>query len=594
MMIELQKLLLLLHQIQNFLSSHFSSNSYYYELEQKFEQYITVINAKPQLKIIAASEWIDKLEQLHFRLNLQKNYQIQSINPSKITSRSVSLLNNGQIASLSEQKQLTINASYPNLIESNRKNLSKWSSKYDLKIHSLINFKQLNSSNMLAAIYNLTTKKHFDLSQTVYLTVERSPQEEWQSQSLKKAIDNSLAYSDLKLVILFSSATFELSLRCRAEHQRFEHNFNRLTLPFPDTEQSSKLYLQLLKQVYTHLGFRTIITSQIVNDIECFFENRIYGYSTHTLNTKNLLSSDYISFNLIKTKTINHLQQKLQQNLKSIKQLVSSAKEDLLNPFLSYSLSYQIQSLIQSFQTRIYQANRRHYIVLINAETNDNIHQQLLNLINSVLSNWLEEQNHIVYQISKEHFEQYQKIKLDLNQIDFNSKLFPTPVLLSLPRLELNSLYEETILADLNMLDCGKVNKNKLVYRFILVMFISLVLYFSTGLILGLMPLLIQGLNLILTRETQQLKLEQKAEILRKNLEQKYQHLTRLAVNQAYKKIVAAVELQHQQYEHNLEQLKQELNQQLQTAKQIKQEQSQYLKAYDIIKYRYLSKITSL
>lgn len=290
-------------------------------------------------------------------------------------------------------------------------------------------------------------------------------------------------------------------------------------------------------------------------------------------------------------KQVNLLQQQLQQNLKSKKQLVNGAKDNLLNPFLSYSLIYQLQSTIQNFKTQVYQSNQRQYLVLVDAEANPNIHLQLLNLINLILSDWLTEQSSRFNQNNQKILQQYNQLKFDLSTIDLNPEFLEEKALLILPQTELSHLYEEAILTDLNRLDCGRKNTNKLIYRFSLVLFISAVLYYSTGLIIGLMPLLIQGLNLILTRETHKIKIEQKTEILRRNLEQKYQHLARLAVNQASKQLVELIEQQHQQYEQNLEQFKHKLNQQIQSAKQIKQEQNQYLKAYNRIQNKYLSKI---
>ena len=264
----------------------------------------------------------------------------------------------------------------------------------------------------------------------------------------------------------------------------------------------------------------------------------------------------------------NTVIQQFRQRIIPIKQSINNSRSDYLNPFLPDSWLFELYQLIEAASVKILTESAVNYLYLV---INSNNNTEYLH---SYILGW--------YQQKAIEALEFQQSKINYNYgdaglagtVEFaNQKLTAMPLLDRLPQ-ELNRVkfdsqpLPEFKLTEIIDFDCLKTNSRivfdykytqgswfKLLILSLIITMVYLVsyLYFQKGFYIGFIILVFQLVNILTGQDLKKIKLKQHEKELRRTINQKYQTLVRLIIEQSIKVTVFNLDRQEKQY---LEQIK--------------------------------------
>ena len=290
----------------------------------------------------------------------------------------------------------------------------------------------------------------------------------------------------------------------------------------------------------------------------------------------------------ILAKTFKQIEKQQQQKVLSIKQALNQSRSCYTNPFMPDSWMFELQEIIERSQVKLVKEKTETYLYLVieNGKSTEYLHSYILNFFQEKATEVLKSQwskiNYIYAEGGLESFviEANQKIALisllndsdtEKNKIVFDFEPFP--------RLDINNIVD---------LQCFKIHSRTifdysytqsswfklLIFSSIgLAIYLITKIYFGTGRYIGFFILIFQIINIFTGHSIKELKLKSHKKELQRSINNKYQILIRLIVEQIIQASIANLEKKNDLYQTQINAI---LNLAHQKLDLIKQDVNQY------------------
>ena len=290
----------------------------------------------------------------------------------------------------------------------------------------------------------------------------------------------------------------------------------------------------------------------------------------------------------ILAKTFKQIEKQQQQKVLSIKQALNQSRSCYTNPFMPDSWMFELQEIIERSQVKLVKEKTETYLYLVieNGKSTEYLHSYILNFFQEKATEVLKSQwskiNYIYAEGGLESFviEANQKIALisllndsdtEKNKIVFDFEPFP--------RLDINNIVD---------LQCFKIHSRTifdysytqsswfklLIFSSIgLAIYLITKIYFGTGRYIGFFILIFQIINIFTGQSIKELKLKSHKKELQRSINNKYQILIRLIVEQIIQASIANLEKKNDLYQTQINAI---LNLAHQKLDLIKQDVNQY------------------
>jgi flagellar hook-basal body complex protein FliE len=286
-------------------------------------------------------------------------------------------------------------------------------------------------------------------------------------------------------------------------------------------------------------------------------------------------------------RSLQKLNKQQQQTFRKIKQLVNQSKSDLTNSFVSNSLMFDIQDIVQQAEVKIIKQQKQTYLYLaVNKQTySQTIHLYLAEILQQRLDNWLtEEWQKIDRQYDRGGLNDLrQTIVTDLSVL---TNLYPENIQLkSIDRnsFKLSDFVSFSILEDTsrNIFDYSFTQSSW--FRLLMSVAIGMVIFlvtkliFGTGKYFGFVILFFQVINLLTGQDIKKIKLKQQTKELKRNIETKYQLLARSIVDRLIQDINIILDDENYYYQQQIDEIIKITDEKLFTVKTLIQENKDHL-----------------
>ena len=339
-----------------------------------------------------------------------------------------------------------------------------------------------------------------------------------------------------------------------------------------DDRQHFKFYRQNLIEraaiSKNKLVFNNI--QEISNQIEHFYT---YQINTNWRKIKQIKSQDLQSREVnnyqqqILAKTFNKIAQKQQQTVLSLRQKLNQSRSSYTNPFMPDSWVFELQEIVERSQIKLVKEKAKTYVYLVvkNGDRLEYIHSYVLNLYQEKVNAALE------LQWSKIN-DNYAEGELNLFIAETNSKIAEISILKSSlvedKKIKSNSEpYPKLDLNDIIDIKCLKANSKLifdysyaqsswfklLVFGFIgIAIYLITKIYFGTGIYIGFIILVFQAINIITGQSIKKIKLKSHKKELQRTINNKYQIMIRLIVEQMIQTLIASLDKKNNQYQADI------------------------------------------
>lgn len=268
----------------------------------------------------------------------------------------------------------------------------------------------------------------------------------------------------------------------------------------------------------------------------------------------------------------NKLNQTIQNTFKTIKQNLTHAKAELINPFMYDTLMYRVQSAIQTSSIIQYKEEEQTYLSLVikHSDYHQSIHSYIIELCEQELNLWLEKQWKIIDGIKGEGF--INELVATLNQeLKFVTPLCSKATISKIENkftFEISNYITLSILKENNQLPFDYHYSQSSWFRFTLVFSIVGVMFLFTYRLFGFIILFIQLINLFTGRDAKTLKLKQQTKELKRIIDNKSQFLVKFIVDRFLQNFSQYLEQQSQQYQEKVSYILQQAESELELVKQ--------------------------
>lgn len=260
--------------------------------------------------------------------------------------------------------------------------------------------------------------------------------------------------------------------------------------------------------------------------------------------------------------TIAQHNQFRQQIIREIKQGINHTKADLLNPFFADNLVFSVRQIIDTALPKTVTEKEETYLYLILDHPSEQpyIHNYVLDFYQQKAAEILTQQwieiNRVYGSGGLEALSE--RMAQDLESIstllDAESDFIP-PEIIPKPSINLETFIDpyclklsSRIIFDYNYLQSSW-------FRLLISIFVGLIIYLTTWLLLGegryigFIIIIFQVINLIVGQDIKKVKLKQHTKELKRMIDQRYQGLVRIIINQITQILTIAVDTQCQLYQ---------------------------------------------
>ncbi|BAZ45707.1 FHA domain containing protein [Chondrocystis sp. NIES-4102] len=311
------------------------------------------------------------------------------------------------------------------------------------------------------------------------------------------------------------------------------------------------------------------IINNITNEIENFFKQETNKIKQTIKQLKENSTPELLSASQADVRQVfNNLRQEIQQLLRNIKQDIQQSKGEYLNPFLPYSWMFLMQKNLELSQVKIVAEKQELYLDLVihNGKNTEYFHSYILNfyqtqVLASLESQW-EKINYqygdgglqtLIHKINSE-LENLRSLYLDpINLPKFNLHTQPKS------QLDLNQIINSNCLKEHTRITFDYNYTQSNWFRLIISILIGLIIYLVTDKYIGFFILIFQLINLLTGQNIKQLKLRQHQKELKRTVDNKYQVLLRLIVEQLSQTLINDLESHIQLYQQQIDTLANQL-----------------------------------
>ena len=326
----------------------------------------------------------------------------------------------------------------------------------------------------------------------------------------------------------------------------------------PQLSLFNQQYSNFLKPLLTQVIRRIEVTleEKLARTIDKYFRRCKAKYWEEIKQQKQiyLLGENHIQVE----ETVRQLPHKLNKifnhGFKNIKQRFSESKHELINPFVSTSLIYDIQQIIRESKVVEYREQKTIYLnlVLIRGRHRQTIQSHILELYQQKIDLWIEQQWEFLEQeinlfrqlIAKSDREL--QILDKLSETEINLHLVPKPV------FDINKYICPTALSDINRTIFDYHYTQSSWFRMAIAIAVGCTLFLLTDRLFGFVFLVIQIINLLTGQSTKSLKLKQQTKELKKYVDNKYQNLVKFIADKLVQDIHCFLDNEHQLYQEKI------------------------------------------
>ena len=355
-----------------------------------------------------------------------------------------------------------------------------------------------------------------------------------------------------------------------------------------NNQQNIEYYQHILRERLTTLQDKFIQNnySSTLKDIECFFDNQCLSSwrAIKQIKENYLQGKEVHNYQQqILTKTFSSINKEKQSKILYIKQKINHSKSEYLNPFLPYSWIFRLQQIVEESEVKLIQEDNDTYLysVMQKGDRSEYFHSHILNLYQQQVIDVLKSQ------WSKVNY-MYDDGGLNLFVSQANQKI-ETISILKYPELEQHKItfdlepFPELSLSNIVDPYCLKVNSKlifdynytqstwfKLLMSALIGTTIYLVtkLYFGSGKYIGFFILFVQIINIFTGQSVKKTKLKSHQKELHRILNNKYQILTRLVVEQMIQALIVSLDQKNREYQVKIDAIAQLAQDQLDRIKQ--------------------------
>lgn len=354
-----------------------------------------------------------------------------------------------------------------------------------------------------------------------------------------------------------------------AEYIKSQHSLNKSHFSLPintfvdlDDLYNIKSFQQFLIERVTTLHSKFIQDNHnnIIRDIEHFFDSQnvaswraIKEIKKHYLQEREVHNYQQ----QVLTKTFSKINQAKQNKIIYIKQKINQLKSEYLNPFMPNSWIFELQQIIEQSQIKLVKEKSETYLypIINNGDRSEYLHSYILNLyqqqvIDTLSSQW-SKINYVYADGGLDRFINKTNEKIEaIDLVNSSEKELPKIILNPEP-------FPELTLSKIIDPKCLQIN-SKLVfdYNFTQSTWFKLLMssligitiylvtkaYFGEGKYIGFFILFVQIINIITGQSAKKTRLKSHKKELQRILNNKYQILTRLIVEQMTQTLIISLD----------------------------------------------------
>lgn len=371
-----------------------------------------------------------------------------------------------------------------------------------------------------------------------------------------------------------------------------------------DNQQSIESYQQMLVERITILQNKFIQDNyrNILSDIECFFdsENITIWRAIKQIKERYLQGREIQNYQQqVLTRTFGKINQEKQNKILYIKQKINQSKSEYLNPFLPNSWIFELQQIVEESQVKLEKEKNNTYLypIVQKSDRSEYFHSYILNLyqqqiIDVLESQWskinyayadggldvfISEANHKIRTISILEYSEIESPKITLDLEPF-------------PELSLNNIIDSHCLQANSKLVFDYNYTQSTWFKLLMSASIGITIYlvtkayFGEGKYIGFFILFVQVINIFTGQSVKKTKLKSHKKELQRILNNKYQTLARLVVEQMTQTLIVNLDHKNREYQikinaiselaqEKLNQIRQDINQHQLRKKQLENDQ---------------------
>ena len=295
-------------------------------------------------------------------------------------------------------------------------------------------------------------------------------------------------------------------------------------------------------------------------EIERFFRQQI----AHGWQEINQIKSQYLEDKQLSTyqqqfrQKINNNNQFRQQTTRDIKQAINHTKADLVNPFSVDNLIFELQQIIVSARVKTIKKSEHIYLYLILDDLPDTplFHDYIWDLCQQKAAEILEQEWSKIIHVYGSGGLQALLARTNRDLSDISSLLDNTKsasTILFQPTLDLTTIVDDRALEFNSRIIFDYSYLQSSWFRLLISVFIGLGIYlftlifFGEGRYFGFLIIIFQIINLITGQNIKKAKLKQHTKELKRLVDQKYQSLVRIIINQIAQTLISIADCQIQQ-----------------------------------------------
>ncbi|MEM6612068.1 MAG: hypothetical protein AAF652_07410 [Cyanobacteria bacterium P01_C01_bin.72] len=302
----------------------------------------------------------------------------------------------------------------------------------------------------------------------------------------------------------------------------------------------------------------------VKQEIKYFFNRQI----THSWRARRQISSNYLDneqlffYQQQFRRNLSDNNQFRQQIIRDIKQSINHSKAELINPFATDSLIFRLLQIIDQAQVKAVKETDHVYLYLSLQHFPDHpdLHEYILDFCQQETNKLIDIQWSKVSRVygygglTTLATKQTQSMKIFAPLLDSQSNI-PEPVVSSAPNLNLSEIidsyclkYNSRVVFDYNYAQSSW-------FRLLISVLVGLIIYIITWLLLGegryigFLIIIFQIINLITGQDIKKNKLKQHTKELKRTVDQRYQSLVRIMINQIAQTLIVAVDREYKEYQ---------------------------------------------
>ena len=306
-------------------------------------------------------------------------------------------------------------------------------------------------------------------------------------------------------------------------------------------------------------SYPTRIRKAAKQEIELFFRQKL----AHKWQEINKIKSQYWQDKQLHIyqqqfrQSINNNNQFRQQVIRDIKQAINHAKADLLNPFLCDSFIFEIQQIIDSARVKTIKKPEHIYLYLVLEDMPNAplFHDYVWDLCQQKAAEIIDrEWSKIVRVYGSGGLQSLvDRTNRDLSDISPLLETELTPTILLKPTLNLATIIDDRALEFNSRIIFDYSYLQSSWFRLLISVSIGFVIYlftlffFGEGRYFGFLIIIFQIINLITGQNIKKAKLKQHTKELKRIVDQRYQSLVRIIINQITQTLILSIDSQAQQ-----------------------------------------------